>query len=589
MCAIAGIIAPHLETEVAAEKLQTMLRRMRHRGPDGSGIQRRPNCVLGANRLAQVDAFGGQQPMSSPDGRWTLVFNGEIHNHRTLRQDLAEHWPFITQSDTEVLLAALVTWGEQALRRLNGMFAFFLWDTQKNEGLAGRDRLGVKPFVWMPYADGLAFASEAKALIEILPGRPQIHAKAVLEYFVAPCFSGVAEPMFAGMYHLPPGHLLSLREGRMEQRAWWRYDLRRSVNEDAESLQQTLHDLLPRTVARTLDTDTRAAVFLSGGLDSTLLAACAKSHNVTCGYTIVFEGQPHFDYAKALMVKSDDVPFAAEAAREIGLNHHLVPVSRATLADDLRTLAIQNDALPAWEQELAQHHLARAVSTQYRAVLVGDAADETHYGYGFMLDDISICGPAILLCRFGSPKLNPSMEGAALDLIHHYSHLMTEAGHGNNNRADRLRGITHLIVQRWLPRLLHNGDIHTMAHGLEARVPFADAELLELAVQIHPDLALHGGMEKSLLRRAAKGLMPETARVRRKSSLSKDDACTRIYQQEAQKALDASSQLLSHWLDLQALRQLCHPAYTPTEMERALLFRVICFHHWATAYHVREP
>ena len=589
MCAIAGIIAPHLETEVAAQQLQTMLRRMRHRGPDGSGIEIRPHCGLGANRLAQIDAARGQQPMSSPDGRWTLVFNGEIHNHRALRQELAEHWPFTTQSDTEVLLAALITWGEEALVRLNGMFAFFLWDAQKNEGLAGRDRLGVKPFVWMSYGDGLAFASEAKALVEILPSRPQINAKAVLEYFVAPCFSGVAEPMFAGMRHLLPGHLLCVRDGRVTQREWWRYDLRRSVNEDAESLQQALYELLPQTVSRALDTDTRAAVFLSGGLDSTLLAACARSHDVTCGYTVVFEGQPHFDYAKALMVKSDDVPFAAEAAREIGLNHHLVPVSRATLADDLRTLAIHNDALPAWEQELAQHHLARAVSTQYRAVLVGDAADETHYGYGFMLDDFSISGPGALLSRFGSPKLNPTMEGAASDLIHHYSHLMTEAGHGNSTRADRLRGITHLIVQRWLPRLLHNGDIHTMAHSVEARVPFADMELLDLAVQIHPELALCGGVEKSLLRQAVQGLMPETARLRRKSSLSKDDACTRIYQQEAQKALDASPRFLGHWLDLQALRQLCHPAYTPTEMERALLFRVICFHHWVTAYHAREP
>lgn len=589
MCAIAGIIDPHLEADVAAGKVHAMLRRLRHRGPDGSEIQRYPHCVLGANRLAQLDAANGQQPMSSPDGRWTLVFNGEIHNHRALRQKLAGNWHFITHSDTEVLLAALITWGKEALLRLNGMFAFFLWDAQKNEGFAGRDRLGVKPFVWMSYGDGLAFASEAKALVEILNGSPQINAKAVLEYFVAPCFSGVAEPMFAGMRHLPPGHLLTLIEGRVEQRAWWRYDLRRSVNDDAEGLQQALQELLPRTVARALDTDTRAAVFLSGGLDSTLLASCAKPHDVTCGYTIAFEGQPHFDYAKALMVKSDDVPFAAEAAHEIGLNHHLVPVSRATLADDLRMLAIHNDALPAWEQELAQHHLARAVSTQYRAVLVGDAADETHYGYGFMLDDISISGPRMLLSRFGSLKLHPSMEGAASDLIQHYTDLMTEAGHRNSTRADRLRGITHLIVQRWLPRLLHNGDIHTMAHSVEARVPFADAELLDLAIQIHPELALRDGVEKSLLRQAAKGIMPETARVRRKSSLSKDDACTHIYQQEAQKALDASSRLLGHWLDLQALQQLCHPAYTPTEMERALLFRVICFHHWATAYQVSEP
>ncbi len=181
------------------------------------------------------------------------------------------------------------------------------------------------------------------------------------------------------------------------------------------------------------------------------------------------------------------------------------------------------------------------------------------------------------------------MQDEFTRLTEYYAGMITAAGHGGDTRADRLRGITHLIVQRWLPRLLHNGDIHTMAHGLEARVPFADTALLDLAVQVHPELALRGGVEKSLLRQAARGLMPEAARVRRKSSLSKDDACVRIYQEEAAKALAASGHLIGLWLDVPATEALCHPAIVPSEMQRALLFRVICFHHWATAYHVRTP
>lgn len=589
MCAIAGVLSFDPDAIVSADGVRAMLHRQRHRGPDGEGVIELRSCILGARRLAQLDAPRGKQPMQSPDGRWTLVFNGEIHNHRELRNALDDQWHFTTRSDTEVLLAALVTWGESALIMLNGMFAFFLWDAQNGCGFAARDRLGVKPFVWMQTSDGMAFASEAKALLEILPGNPSVNAKAVLEYFVAPCFSGVESPMFASMQYLLPGHLLTVKQGEIKQRAWWRYDLRQSVNDDESYLERALYELLPSCVQRTMDVDTQATVFLSGGLDSTLVAALAKRGGLSSAYTIAFEGQAEFDYARALMVKSDDLPFAIESAAEIGLEHHLVPVSRATLADDLRTLSIQNDALPAWEQELAQHHLALAASMHHRAVLVGDAADETHYGYGFMLDDESIRHPTSLLQRFGQVPLNRDMKAEAVFLTNDYEHLIAAAGHGSINHAERLRGITHLIVQRWLPRLLHNGDIHTMAHSIEARVPFADIHLLDLAMQVHPKLALRDGIEKSLLRKAARGLMPEAARVRRKSSLSKDDACAGIYQQEAIKALHESSLLLSLWLDLDAVRALCHPHYHPTEMERALLFRVICFHHWATAYQVSKP
>lgn len=589
MCAIAGILSFDANARPQADKVRTLLRRMKHRGPDGTQVIEQPSCVLGANRLAQIDVEGGGQPMHSPDGRWTLVFNGEIHNHRELRAQLESHWHFTTRSDTEVLLAALVTWGEAALDRLNGMFAFFLWDAQSRVGLAARDRLGVKPFVWTQTASGIAFASEAKALLALVPGKACVNAAAVLEYFVAPCFSGVATPMFADMQHLLPGHSFTLSEQGMKQRAWWRYDLRQAVCEDEVWLQQRLHALLPKSVDHTLDTDTSAAVLLSGGLDSTLVAACAKQHGITCAYTIAFEGQSDFDYARALMVKSDDLPHAVTLAQVMNLRHHVVLVSRASLADDLRTLAIQNDALPAWEQELAQHHLARAVSKDFRALLVGDAADETHYGYGFMLDDESISHPQRLLSRLSQVALTPTMQSPAERLAQGYLQMITEAGHTMNSRAEKLRGITHLIVQRWLPRLLQNGDIHTMAHGVEARVPFGDKDLLSLAVQVDPELALRNGMEKHLLRLSARGLMPEAARLRRKSSLSKDDACGVVYQQEALKALNESKALLAHWLDLSSLKALCHPEHRPTEMERALLFRVICFHHWATAYQVREP
>lgn len=590
MCAIAGILDFYAEGPPRLAEVRGMISRLRHRGPDDAGFYQKGPCVLGAARLAQIDAKSGTQPMTSPDGRWTLVFNGEIHNHPELRAELSAEWSFRTRSDTEVLLAALVKWRVGALSRLNGMFSFFLWDAQEQCGLAARDRLGVKPFVWMPLPRGcLAFASEAKALLQLLPGAPVVNECAVLEHLVAPCFSGVREPMFEGMRHLAPGRWLRVNKNGIQEGEWWSYDLHRGTRDDDELI-HAIREALPCAVERTLNVDEPAVVMLSGGLDSTLLTALARRSGVNKAYTIAFEGQADFDYARALMVKSDDVPYATRAAREIGIEHRLVPVSRETLAEDMRVIALQNDALPAWEQELAQHHLGRAIAADgHRAVLVGDAADETHFGYGFLLDEASTSHPREFLRRFGHIPLTPAMAERARSIPDDLADFMWKARHSLEGRAERLRGITHLITRQWLPRLLHNGDIHLMAHGVEARVPFADAELLELAVQAHPLRALRGGVEKCILREAVSGLMPEEARLRRKSSLSKDDGSAAVLQSEAAKALDASPDFLGHWLELAALRRLCSPQHELAEMERALLFRVICLHHWAAAYHVRLP
>ncbi len=590
MCAIAGILDFRSDCPSRLAEVRGMISRLRHRGPDDEGFYQKGPCVLGATRLAQIDVKNGSQPISSPDGRWTLVFNGEIHNHPELRAELATEWPFRTRCDTEVLLAALVKWGASALSRLNGMFSFFLWDAKEHRGLAARDRLGVKPFVWMHLPrGGFVFASEAKALLPMLPGTPVVNEHAVLEYLMMPCFSGVRDPMFDGLRHLAPGHWLSVGDNGICEGDWWHYDLHRSTRDDDELIDE-MREVLPRAVERTLNVDAPAVVMLSGGLDSTLLAALAHRKAVHTAYTIAFDGQSGFDYARALMVKSDDVPFAARAAREIGIEHRLVPVSRTMLAEDMRVLAVQNDALPAWEQELAQHYLGRAIAEDgHRAVLVGDAADETHFGYGFLLDEKSTSHPREFLRRFGHIPLTSAMEERARSIPDHLANLIREAGHSFEDRAARLRGITHLITRLWLPRLLHNGDIHLMAHGVEARLPFADAELLALAVQTDPLRALRNGVEKSALREAARGLMPEEARLRRKSSLSKDDGSAAVLQSEAMKALDASPDFLSHWLNISALRSLCSPAHQLAEMERALLFRVICLHHWAAAYKVQLP
>jgi asparagine synthase (glutamine-hydrolysing) len=295
-----------------------------------------------------------------------------------------------------------------------------------------------------------------------------------------------------------------------------------------------------------------------------------------------FAGSHAYDYEKSAVVTSDDAPFALLAARELDLDLEQVDVEHTLLGEDIASVAIANDALPAWEQEIAQHHLARAAARSHKAVLVGDAADETHFGYHFLLDDVATSSPGAILRRLGAAPIRADVLAdpvAHFDVL--YSDMLARDGARWATKEDRVRATTALVVSRWLPRLLHNGDAHTMRFSLEARVPFADTRLLAAAARVPPSIALAGGVEKSVLREASRGLVPEAIRTRRKSALPKDQCAGAIYQREARAMLDRESSFLGRWLDLPRVRELATRPGDLEEGERATLFRVISLGHWA--------
>jgi len=261
-------------------------------------------------------------------------------------------------------------------------------------------------------------------------------------------------------------------------------------------------------------------------------------------------------------VISDDLPFATYAAHELGIQHELVTISQDSLSDRLKRIALQNDLLPAWEQEIAQDALACAASNKYKAILVGDAADETHYGYHFLLNARS---PAEIISNLSWAPI-------------HKSHLSRPVAYFNEKYQSQFNSLTSLIVKRWLPRLLHNGDIHAMASGLETRVPFADIELLKLAERIDPQ----SGANKAALRSSSRGLLPEKIRTRKKSALPKAPHGGRVYQ----KILESQFlDIAEHWLDMDTFsRSLKKPLLT--EPEQALMFRLAALGHWVEHYNV---
>lgn len=597
MCGIVGVIDYERPAALHEPAMRRMVAALHHRGPDAHGTWLGRHAALGHTRLVLLDREGGAQPLRDPSGRHVLVYNGEIYDHAELRQELRDRWDFRTRSDAEVVLAALASWGEAALPRLNGMFALAWWDEEQQRGVLARDRMGVKPLAYEPGPHGVRFASEAKALVATAPGRPRPAVPALLEVLAAPAFSG-ASPAFEGLRYLQPGELLRIDREGIEAHPW--APLRIAADRDDEALVPELRAAVEAAVRRSLRGDVPVGVFLSGGLDSTVVAAVAARHAPTPprAVTIAFEGQAGYDYARSRIVASDDTPFARLAAERLGLPQQWVHVPTASIATTLPELARIDDAVPAWEQQLAQHHLAFGAAQHERAMLVGDAADETHYGYHFLLDADATRSPLALLRRFPSVPIHPDHGDPAhgpdvqARLAAGFAALQAEHaaawGGGEGARA-RLLATTWLVLRRWLPRLLHNGDIHGMAASIEARVPFADTELVELALRVDPGRAYRDGEGKALLRQAVRGLVPEEIRVRRKSALPKDQAAADAYKAVVRRGLDEDPSLLAALCDVPAVRALLPPDRPLDEGERAILFRVAALACWQRAHDVAPP
>ena len=330
MCGLAGIVDFARPAAAHAERLAAMRVRLRHRGPDGEGEHAAGPVSLAHTRLSILDHEGGAQPMASPDGRYVIVYNGELANADALRRDL--DWSFRTRSDTEVVLAAYARWGAACAARLSGMFAFFVWDAALERGLGARDRLGVKPLFVAHDGSAFVFASEAHAIARTSRQRPRLDVAGAVEALVAPCFSGVARSLFEGVAPLPAGHVVVVdASGERVEEYWdWPCAADHERDHDERRVVAELREAVPRAIERSLAADVPLGLFSSGGLDSTLIAAtmAARSKEPVPAYTVTFDDQASFDYARSGITSSDDTPYARDVARELALDPRLVHVRR---------------------------------------------------------------------------------------------------------------------------------------------------------------------------------------------------------------------------------------------------------------------
>lgn len=593
MCGIGGILFSADTGPVLRKKIETISKAQRHRGPDDERTLVLGQHALCHQRLSLLDAAGGAQPFTDPGGRYHIVYNGEIYNHATLREVLRPHYDFHTRCDTEVVLAAYMVWGEACVERFNGMFSFLIWDQQNQQAFAARDPLGVKPFAYLVQQGTFYFASEIKALLRVLDQAPLPDASRLAEYVIAPSLSGNgASSIFQGIRYLESGTLLRFGPDGLRLRTWYQFNWQTS-NSDEYTLISEIDDALQQSVRLSMQADVPVGAFLSGGLDSSLLATLAAQHSPHAieAFTIAFENHDQINFDPGTIVNSDDLPFARQVATQIKAGFHQVTIQHPSLENSLRELAQINERIPVWEQEFSQHHLSRAASRRVKAVLVGDAADETNYGYYFLLNDQVNHSPLGLMNLFGGEKratmLSPKLR-QALDPLQQldaeYRQLVCKAGvQFGRSEAENILAMSVLVNRRWLARLLHNGDIHTMHFGLEARVPFANRNMLYAVSQVGPALGFKMGVEKYMLRQVALRHMPATLALRKKSSLPRDPRLGVAYQAILQQLLTGKNDFIDTYLDRKALEALSRQPTVP-EADRLLLFNMISLIQWASHY-----
>ena len=575
MCGIAGLIAPDAKTRIGR-----MLSSIEHRGRDDEGVWSSPlreagapRVSLGHRRLAIIDPSpAGHQPMLSSDGRFILTFNGEIYNYRELRQQLlARGHGFQTDTDTEVLLAAFREWGADCLPRLNGMFAFAVWDEEAQELTLARDRLGIKPLYYASVAGAngaspsFVFASEVKGLLASRLIERRLDTTG-LHQFLTFLWTPDPQTLFRGVKKVRPAHVLVVnRDGELREREWWdvSFDEIEESRDEAWWRERVL-ETLDRVVGMEMVADVPLGAFLSGGIDSSSIVALMKNHSGgrrISTYTIGIEAEDlRYD------IIPDDVAWARRTGQLLDTDYQEIML-KPDVAELLPKLVYHMDE-PAIDMAIPSYLVARAARERLTVMLSGMGGDEVFAGYPRQLA-MKLAGafdpvpsllrrplmaavanalPGGLPGKLTAPLRNAKKfaRSAALDFENRYlgygtyftyaakERLYTdevrESVGGQDAYAEHRRYFTRVSDAAPLNRLLYvdlktflpclnltTTDKTSMAANLEVRVPFLNHELVELAARMPPNLKLRGLKRKYILKRVAERFLPKDVVWRKKA------------------------------------------------------------------------
>jgi len=554
MCGIAGVVRFAKDAQVDTAVLRRMCAAMIHRGPDDEGIYSGGKVGLAVRRLSIIDLATGHQPISNEDGTLWIVFNGEIYNHLTLREQLiARGHHYRTNSDTETIIHLYEEYGRNCVDHLRGMFAFAIWDTRRRCLFVARDRLGIKPLYYRLSPECFLFGSEIKVILAHPGVDPEFNRKILAEYLAFGYLSGT-ETFFSGVHKLMPGHTLELEaSGEIRIRRYWDLSVSEPEIHHAESYSvQMYRDLLEQAVSSHLMSDVPLGVFLSGGLDSSAVAAL----------TTKIRRAPIETFAVGYTEQSySELPHARQVAKHLNSIHHEVLVSSEEFFTALPKLIWHEDEPIVWPSSVALYFVARLAREHVTVVLTGEGSDETLAGYtryAFTLKNAafdrvyrrltpeavrrsirhSISGSRLIsatmrrklahtfLARDGDcwfsfyfdNFFSAFSQKDQTELLE--DELAAELGEGaayrnvmeywNQSSGDLLHRLLYTDIKTYLIELLMKQDNMSMAASVESRVPFLDHTLVEFAIGIPQKFQLSGLAGKRILKKAVADLLPRS-------------------------------------------------------------------------------
>ena len=514
MCGIIGITGKDIK-KIDASKLSLMLASLGKRGPDDKGTLSFPLCTLGQTRLSIIDLSLGHQPMRDNKRDMAITFNGEIYNYRELKKDLeAKGYVFSTNSDTEVILKAYQEYGDECPKYLDGMFAFAIWDNEKEQLFLARDRFGKKPLYYaFDKNNNLLVASEIKALFE------SGHIKGELDYgaldnYLTLMYVPPWKSIYKNIHVIPPASKAIYKNGELHIEKYW------SIPENPqkptyEEAKTRIKELIQMAVKKRMVADVEVGSLLSGGVDSTLVTYLAQQ----------FMDRPIKTFSVGYQGSASELPYAREASEKIGTDHYTLEI-KANLIDELEKITEYMDEPHADSSNFPQHLISGLASSKVKVALSGDGADELFMGYGWYSKYGNIRKIVQLKNFFFSNQFKEHIKNISVFQKNERKKLWKNFGEVNDDIVDHaintiknggIRKINFFDLTTYLPgQLLYKIDRTSMMHSLEIRSPFLDKDLAEYVYNIPTEYKMNGNQGKIILKDILAEIMPKEFVYRRK-------------------------------------------------------------------------
>lgn len=534
MCGITGIINFKKDIRENKTSLYSMAKTLTKRGPDEEGFYTSSNVLLAHRRLVVVDPEGGKQPMIKHihSNEYVLVYNGELYNTEDLRKELlAKGFTFDSYSDTEVLLTSYMCWGASCLKKLNGIFAFAIYDKKENRIFLARDQMGVKPLFYTIKDNTLIFGSEIKTLLAHPLVDAKLDSNGITELFSLGPAVTPGSGVLKDIYEVEPASFIIFTEDNLKKEPYWEL-VAKENNKSESELTEELRYLLIDSFSRQLIGDVPLCVFLSGGLDSSAIAAITagiykKRNKQLTSYSIDYEDNDKY-FKSSLFQPTSDQYWALEMSKFLGTNHKTVTINHRDLVNSLDDATLSRDLPGMADVDSSLYLFCKEIRKDYVIALSGECADELFGGYPWFTNNDMKYTNTFPWSRFIPDRisiLNKDLKNLKINDFaqERYHDTLKKVPHLDNESTEdyRMRELFYLNLRWFMLTLLTRKDRMSMSNSLEVRVPFADYRLVEFAFNINSNMKLLNGREKGLLRKSLEGILPEDIIYRKKSPYPK--------------------------------------------------------------------